>query len=142
MDLKEMTNEELSKLANEMLPKVSALGDFVGQAFPEKSAGLAVAECVSVLQSCMSVLTERANIARTQAEEIVIDLQEAPKTDSLNVIKDLAVKDCVATFKALEALRSKDSLDDLQLRTMELLGTHAVLIVPQVLALTKATTNE
>jgi len=130
MDIKEMTNEELSNLANEMLPRVSALGELVGQTFPEKNAGPAIAECVNVLQSCMTVLTERAN-AVNQLHEIddfgIIDDMPTNKPATLEVLKELAMKDCVATFKALETIRtnSKDNMGDLQLKTIDVLGTHA-----------------
>lgn len=129
MDIKEMTNEELSNLANEMLPRVSALGELVGQTFPEKNAGPAIAECVNVLQSCMTVLTERANAVGQlhEIDEFGIDDLPTAKPTTFEVIKELAMKDCVATFKALEIIRtnSKDTVGDLQLRTIDVLGTHA-----------------
>jgi hypothetical protein len=129
MDIKEMTNEELANLANEMLPRVSALGELVGQTFPEKNAGPAIAECVNVLQSCMTILTERANAAGQihEIDDFGIDDFPTTKPISFEMLKELATKDCIATFKALETIRtnSKDNMVDIQLRTIDVLGTHA-----------------
>lgn len=128
VDIKEMTNEELKNLANEMLPRVSALGELVGQTFPD--AEPAISECVNVLQSCMTVLTDRANVAAFNYDLDHFDLIEnVPTHDAcpLEELKKLATKDCIATFKALETIRtnSKDNMGDPAIQTIDVLGTHA-----------------
>jgi len=127
MDTNTMTNEELNNLANEMLPKVSSLADLVSYAFPEKNAGPAIKECVDILQSCMSTLTERADQVNKVVDFNIEDLPIATPAADQEALKALALKDCIATFKVLDTLRTqtKENLDDLHLRTIEVLGTHA-----------------
>jgi hypothetical protein len=75
----------------------------------------------------MSTLTERAELVNKVVDFNIEDLPIVTPTTDQEALKALAVKDCIATFKVLDTLRSqtKDNLSDLHIRTIDVLGTHA-----------------
>ena len=125
----QMTNDELNGVINEMLTRMTKVADLVDQAFPDKDAGPGIRVCADKLRSHVNVLTTRADEDHNMDDVLIDDIPTRQvNIDSIwNSVKELALKDCIATFKALEVIRnnSKDNMGDLQLRTIDVLGTHA-----------------
>lgn len=122
----QMTNDELNGVINEMLTRITKVADLVDQAFPDKDAGTGIKACADKLRGHVHVLTTRAEEDHNIDDVLIDDLP----TRAVNIwdsLKELALKDCIATFKALNVIRenSKDNMGDLQLRTIDVLGTHA-----------------
>ena len=125
----QMTNDELNGVINEMLTRITKVADLVDQAFPDRDAGTGIKACANKLRGHVNVLTTRAEEDHSIDDVLIEDMP----TRQVNIeaiwesLKELALKDCIATFKALEMIRtnSKDNMGDLQLRTIDVLGTHA-----------------
>jgi len=119
-----MTNDELNGVINEMLTRITKVADLVDQAFPDRDAGTGIKACADKLRGHVNVLAIRAE---DNNDDILIEDIPTRVMDIWDGLKELAIKDCTATFKALEVIRnnSKDNMGELQLRTIDVLGTHA-----------------
>ena len=127
-----LTKDELQNVIATMTARVAKVADLVDQVFPDQDAGAGIKDCADKLRGHVQSLTDMHE--QEPDTDLDFTINSLPiKVDKVTraELTALAAKDCMATFKILESFRSKlESASpaetfELQLRVLDVLGTHA-----------------
>ena len=124
-----LTKDELQNVIEMMTARVTKVAELVDQVFPDQEVGAGIKDCADKLRGHVQSLTDM----HEPDTDLDFTISLPTKVDKVTraELTALAAQDCRATFKLLESFRSKleavspAETFELQLRVLDVLGTHA-----------------
>jgi hypothetical protein len=127
-----LTKDELQNVISVMTARVVKVAELVDQVFPDQEVGAGIKDCAAKLRGHVQCLTDmHEHEPDTDLDFTVNNLPINVNNITRKELTTLAAQDCMATFKILESFRSKleaaspAETFELQLRVLDVLGTHA-----------------
>lgn len=127
-----LTKDELQSVISVMTARVTKVAELVDQVFPDQEVGAGIKECADKLRGHVQCLTDmHEQEPDTDLDFTVNSLPIKVNNITRKELTALAAQDCMATFKLLNSFRGKleaaspAETFELQLRVLDVLGTHA-----------------